>query len=110
MDTRSGHIISPEEFRALPKEQQQHYKPMQSAPTAEQMKRGKIGRNDSCPCQSGKRFKNCCQFKATADKLETLQQQRDQLLVGGKRYTLKDKKHIIKTLGMFATLGAGMVK
>ena len=25
-----------------------------------QVKRAKIGRNDPCPCGSGKKYKNCC--------------------------------------------------
>ena len=25
-----------------------------------QMKRVKVGRNDPCPCGSGKKYKNCC--------------------------------------------------
>ena len=31
--------------------------------TPEQKKNKKIGRNDPCPCGSGKKFKNCCSFK-----------------------------------------------
>lgn len=27
--------------------------------------RTKVGRNDSCPCGSGKKYKNCCQGKAS---------------------------------------------
>ena len=26
----------------------------------------KVGRNDPCPCGSGKKFKNCCEGKTTA--------------------------------------------
>lgn len=26
----------------------------------------KIGRNDPCPCGSGKKYKNCCQLKAAS--------------------------------------------
>lgn len=28
-------------------------------PTPEQIRRGKVGRNDPCPCGSGKKFKRC---------------------------------------------------
>jgi uncharacterized protein YecA (UPF0149 family) len=26
----------------------------------------KVGRNDPCPCGSGKKYKKCCEFKARA--------------------------------------------
>jgi uncharacterized protein YecA (UPF0149 family) len=29
-------------------------------PTEQQLGRGKVGRNDPCPCGSGKKFKKCC--------------------------------------------------
>lgn len=37
-------------------------KPMAMMPTDKQMCRRppKVGRNDPCPCGSGKKFKNCC--------------------------------------------------
>ncbi len=28
-------------------------------------RRTKVGRNDRCPCGSGKKYKNCCQGKAS---------------------------------------------
>jgi hypothetical protein len=28
----------------------------------------KIGRNDPCPCGSGKKYKQCCMLKSTAGK------------------------------------------
>ena len=31
---------------------------------AEVVRRIRIGRNDKCPCGSGKKFKKCCIFKA----------------------------------------------
>jgi len=32
---------------------------MRINPTARQRERGKVGRNDPCPCGSGKKFKKC---------------------------------------------------
>ena len=29
------------------------------------MTRAKVGRNDACPCGSGRKFKHCCQAKET---------------------------------------------
>lgn len=29
-------------------------------PTEKQIRRGRIGRNDPCPCGSNKKFKKCC--------------------------------------------------
>lgn len=34
--------------------------PLTIPPTARQKHQGKIGRNDPCPCGSGKKFKRCC--------------------------------------------------
>ena len=44
-----------------------HLKPMKIDPTPRQLKTGKVGRNDACPCGSGMKFKRCCLFvKVTA--------------------------------------------
>lgn len=37
-----------------------HIKEMAIGPTSAQLSRGKVGRNESCPCGSGKKFKHCC--------------------------------------------------
>lgn len=34
-------------------------------------KQEKVGRNDQCPCGSGKKFKNCCMGKPSADAKES---------------------------------------
>lgn len=84
MDTRDGCIYSEPQMRELfkelpkytideffraskqPREMQnsdlKYFKPMEIAPTEKQMARKppKVGRNDSCPCGSGKKFKKCC--------------------------------------------------
>lgn len=33
--------------------------PMDLKPTPAQVKRGRVGRNEPCPCASGKKFKHC---------------------------------------------------
>lgn len=35
-------------------------KEMAIPPTVQQLVRGKVGRNEPCPCNSGKKFKKCC--------------------------------------------------
>ena len=50
--------MSPEQARAF----RLRYRPMVVPPTEKQMARTppRIGRNDLCPCGSGKKFKKCC--------------------------------------------------
>ena len=85
MDTRTGRIYTPEEmeeinksigksntidaekfasmFRDIPKDEYpkvEDLKEMVVPPTSKQMKTKKVGRNDLCPCGSGKKFKKCC--------------------------------------------------
>jgi uncharacterized protein YecA (UPF0149 family) len=44
-------------------------KAWQEAHTQKIRKFDKVGRNDSCPCGSGKKFKNCCMNKKNWDEL-----------------------------------------
>jgi uncharacterized protein len=44
-------------------EDRQFMKPMEVPPTPKQRAKMKVGRNDNCPCGSGKKFKRCCMFK-----------------------------------------------
>ena len=66
MDTRTGKIIMPEKlkevFANLPVEEHDYIKIMNIPPTNTQMARKppRVGRNDLCPCGSGKKFKKCC--------------------------------------------------
>jgi uncharacterized protein YecA (UPF0149 family) len=66
MDDRNGQIYSPEQmnkmFKDMRTEERNHFKEMAIPPTNKQMLRvpPKIGRNEICPCGSGKKFKNCC--------------------------------------------------
>jgi len=38
----------------------QNKDPFSSLPVSTQLRIGKIGRNDKCPCGSGKKYKKCC--------------------------------------------------
>ena len=46
-------------------EKEQYYKEQKRSTTFKREGR-KIGRNDPCPCGSGKKYKNCCMNKETA--------------------------------------------
>ena len=63
MNIETGKIISSDCLKDLlvsnPKEAKK-YKEMKLTPTPTQIKRKKVGRNDPCPCGSGKKFKKCC--------------------------------------------------
>jgi preprotein translocase subunit SecA len=55
-------LVAPEE--ALPKQRVVSYgAPSREAPPAAARKTVKIGRNDPCPCGSGKKYKKCCLLK-----------------------------------------------
>lgn len=64
MDTRTGEILTEEQYREIyPKGLPPHIKEMLLPPTKQQMARRpypKVGRNEPCPCGSGKKFKKCC--------------------------------------------------
>jgi len=63
MDTRNGNIMTAEMADLLNKELGRTVtKEMKIEPTESQMARRppKVGRNDICPCGSGKKFKKCC--------------------------------------------------
>ena len=66
MDTRSGRIYPTEQVFTMTPEDRQYMKPMGYHPTPEQRARGKVGRNDPCPCGSGKKFKKCCLWRQGA--------------------------------------------
>lgn len=47
------------------------------------VKRTKIGRNATCPCGSGRKFKKCCIFKAKqAERVEQAAQERGRPVAG----------------------------
>jgi uncharacterized protein YecA (UPF0149 family) len=60
MNTNTGEIYPEYVVADLPEEARRHVKPMVIPPTPAQRKRGKVGRNDPCPCGSGVKFKKCC--------------------------------------------------
>lgn len=62
MDTRDGSIVSQAYVDALSKADRRFFKQMVLNPTEKQMARKppKVGRNEPCPCGSGKKFKKCC--------------------------------------------------
>lgn len=67
MDTRTGRIYSLDEVVAMSEEDRRYMRPMDLAPTPIQRERLKVGRNDYCPCGSGKKFKRCCLGKAVSE-------------------------------------------
>jgi len=63
MDTRTGHIISTEEaLRRNAEAGTAECIGMLVPPTVKQLRRdpARVGRNEPCPCGSGKKFKKCC--------------------------------------------------
>lgn len=67
MDTRNGRILTPEEMQKAKdamadKNEAGNIQEMKVAPTERQLSRKppKVGRNEPCPCGSGKKFKKCC--------------------------------------------------
>lgn len=63
MDTRTGRIVSLAEAAAMRIEDRAFMRPMEVAPTPTQARTGRVGRNDKCPCGSGRKFKACCLCK-----------------------------------------------
>jgi hypothetical protein len=67
----------------------------------------KIGRNDKCPCRSGKKFKKCCGLLDRAPRLDTSQSPEQKLkvtLMDGVREIQTDavaKKAVCRELGVF---------
>lgn len=58
MDTRNGKIYpTPGD---APADARPHLRQMMTEPTPRQRHEMRIGRNDLCPCGSGKKFKSCC--------------------------------------------------
>jgi len=65
MDTRTGNLISIKELEALKQQdpdEAKFFKEIEA--TREQAKNMRVGRNDRCPCSSGKKFKHCCLVRA----------------------------------------------
>lgn len=65
MNTQTGEILTPEQMRLrilLDEKLAPYLKPMNRGPTPVQLARRppRVGRNEPCPCGSGRKFKNCC--------------------------------------------------
>jgi uncharacterized protein YecA (UPF0149 family) len=58
MDVRTGKIY--ESRQDASPDAQEHLKEMVIKPTTVQRNKMRVGRNDKCPCGSGKKFKKCC--------------------------------------------------
>jgi preprotein translocase subunit SecA len=63
MDTRDGRIYGSDQVAALPEQDRQYMRPMEYPPTPHQREKMRVGRNDPCPCGSGKKFKKCHLFR-----------------------------------------------
>lgn len=59
MDDRNGQIHSAAQVRLMSEMDRMHMHKMKLEPTIRQQVRGKVGRNEPCPCGSGKKFKRC---------------------------------------------------
>jgi uncharacterized protein YecA (UPF0149 family) len=69
MDVRSGkiHEVSAAQgLKSVPEGDIPFLREMLIPPTPSQRAKGHIGRNDPCPCASGKKFKRCCRVRAVA--------------------------------------------
>ncbi len=64
MDTRDGQIYEQERVAAMAAIDREYMVPMAHHPTPVQRAVGKVGRNDPCPCGSGKKFKKCHLFRS----------------------------------------------
>ncbi len=65
MDTRDGKIYRREDIEIMSPDDLKYMRKMGHHPTTVQRARGKVGRNDFCPCGSGRKFKKCCVGKST---------------------------------------------
>lgn len=66
MDTRTGEIYTKEEVLSMDDATRKYMREMHLPLTPLQTKRGKVGRNEPCPCGSGRKFKKCCLVKVEA--------------------------------------------
>ena len=71
MDIKTGDIFPEEQCKKMRELFSNIIKPMILPPLPKQLSRkpvhpeaiGRVGRNDDCPCGSGKKFKKCCMVK-----------------------------------------------
>ena len=67
MDTRDGKITTLAALALLTENERKHFVEMFLQPTAKQLRNGRVGKYDPCPCGSGKKFKWCC-YKPASKK------------------------------------------
>lgn len=60
MDVRSGRIRTAEQVAEMPQAERRFIREMRLPLTPEQKRKRLVGRNDRCPCGSGRKFKKCC--------------------------------------------------
>lgn len=58
MDVRTGALVSMAQLGLMAVSERQHYREVDATPA--QVRSGRVGRNELCPCKSGKKFKKCC--------------------------------------------------
>lgn len=58
MNTNTGELVTLQEYQSLSEFERRRYVEVDKA-TPAQVARGRVGRNEPCPCGSGKKFKHC---------------------------------------------------
>jgi uncharacterized protein YecA (UPF0149 family) len=66
MDARTGEIHTKEQVLSMQDVERRWMKEMHLPLTKRQQRTGRVGRNEPCPCGSGKKFKKCCLVKLEA--------------------------------------------
>jgi hypothetical protein len=64
----------------------------------------KIGRNEKCPCQSGKKYKHCCARKEASPQVASAEEQLKRTLMNGVQQLQEDavqRRKICRELGVF---------
>lgn len=64
MDERTGRIYTADAVETMSEQERRFMREMVIPPNAKQERLGRVGRNEPCPCGSGKKFKHCCLRKA----------------------------------------------
>jgi preprotein translocase subunit SecA len=65
VDTRDGRIYDAEAVAMMAAVDREYMVPMAHHPTPAQRAVRRVGRNDLCPCGSGKKFKKCHLFRVS---------------------------------------------
>jgi preprotein translocase subunit SecA len=68
MDTRDGRIYNEDDLKTMSPLDLHYMRRMEHQPTPTQRATRQVGRNDVCPCGSGKKFKRCCLWRQKADR------------------------------------------